>query len=53
MKRNYLLIYKDKFIGNIHHRYFETIDDIKKYIKEELPKKHWEVLHKYEIKEVK
>ena len=53
MERNYLLVYKSKFNGEIHHRYFTTTEDMKDFIKTNLSsRKYWEILHKYEIKEV-
>jgi len=54
MKRNYLLVYEYKNISTMQHRYFETIEDMKDFIKFNLiPKRHYKVLYKYEIKEVK
>lgn len=53
MKRNYLLIYQSKYTGEILRRYFETIEDMKDFIKMKLSQhKYWKVLHKYEIKEM-
>lgn len=54
MERNYLLVYSNVYNGIPKHRYFETKEDMKDFIKEELGnKKYWKVLHKYEIKECK
>lgn len=53
MIRNYLLVYKNKYTGEIKHRYFETIEDMKDFIKVDLnQKRYWKILHKYKIEEV-
>jgi hypothetical protein len=54
MKRNYLLVYHNKYTDEIKYRYFETKEDMKDFIKVNLSqRRYWKVLHKYEIKEVK
>lgn len=60
MKRNYLLVYTNWCNAQPKHRYFETVEQMKDFIKElyEVKKgntnhRYWKVLHKYEIKEVK
>lgn len=59
MKRNYLLVYSNIYGGVPQYRYFESKEDMKDFIKNDLSqksmnnKKYWKVLHKYEIKEVK
>lgn len=54
MKRNYLLVFQNKYLDEIVYRYFETEEDMKDFIKFNLiPKRHYKVLYKYEIKEVK
>jgi len=54
MKRNYLLVYHNKYTDEIKYQYFNTIDDMKDFIKVNLSnKKYWKTLHKYQIKEVK
>jgi hypothetical protein len=54
MKRNYLLVYHNKYTDMIYHKYFESEEEMKKFIKEDLgARKFWKVLHKYEIKEIK
>lgn len=53
MKRNYLLVYKNKFSGEILYRYFETTIDMKDFIRVNLSqKRYFEVLHKYKIEEI-
>lgn len=52
MKRNYLLVYKNRLSGNCEYRYFEEKEDMNKFIKENLNSKYWEVLHKYKIEEI-
>ena len=53
MERNYLLVYQNKHSGEVYHRYFETMEDMKDFVKVNIgARKHWKVLHKYEIKEV-
>lgn len=53
MERNYLLVYQSKYTGEIKHRYFETTEDMKDFIKVNLSQhRYWKVLHKYEIKEI-
>lgn len=54
MKRNYLLVYHNKYADRIEYRYFETKEDMKDYIRVNLSaKKYWKILYKYEIKEIK
>lgn len=60
MKRNYLLVYSNWCGSQPLHRYFETLEDMKQFIKDlykvkrgDTSKRFWKVLHKYEIKEVK
>lgn len=54
MERNYLLVYQNKYSGLVNHRYFETKEDMKDFIKVNLrARRYWKVLYKYEIKECK
>lgn len=54
MERNYLLVYHNKFTDEIKYRYFQTIEDMKDFIRVNLrARRYWKVLHKYEIMEVK
>ena len=53
MKRNYLLVYHNKYTDTIEYRYFETIEDMKDFIKVNLnQKRYWKILHKYKIEEI-
>ena len=53
MKRNYLLVYQNKWNGEISYRYFETIVDMKDFIRVNLSqKRYFEVLYKYKIEEI-
>ncbi len=52
MKRNYMLVYQNRYTGIPQHRYFETLEEMKNFIKWELKSHNWKVLHKYEIKEM-
>lgn len=53
MKRNYLLVYHNKYADIISYRYFETLEDMKDFIKVNLnQRRYWKILHKYKIKEV-
>lgn len=53
MERNYLLIVYNKVLGNFERRYFDTLENMNKYIKEEIKgNKHKSVVHKYKIEEV-
>lgn len=52
MERNYLLVYESNFSGEVFYKYFETLKDMNDFIKKTLLKKYWNVLHKYEVKEI-
>ena len=54
MKRNYLLVYHNKYADTIHYEYFETKEDMKDFIRVNIgQKRYFKVLNKYEIKEIK
>jgi hypothetical protein len=53
MKQNYLLVYHNKTSDKIIYKYFETIEDMKNFITVNISnKKYWEILHKFEVKEI-
>lgn len=53
MKQNYLLVYQNKWNGEILHRYFYTKEDMKDFITVNISdKKYWTILHKFEVKEI-
>ena len=52
MKRNYLLVYHEIITDTIKYEYFETEEDMNNFINHIYSAKT-EVLHKYQIKEVK
>ena len=53
MKQNYLLVYQNKWNGEILHRYFETKKDMAEFINIKIyDKKYWKILHKFEVKEI-
>ena len=53
MKQNYLLVYQNKWSGEILHRYFPTEKNMKDFITVNISdKKYWTILHKFEVKEI-
>ena len=53
MVKNYLLVYHNKISDEIKYRYFETIDDMKDFIKINLSqKRYFKILGKYRLEEV-
>lgn len=53
MRQNYLLVYQNKYADKIQYEYFETIEDMKDFIRVNLrAKRYWKVLHKFEVKEI-
>ena len=51
-ERNYMLVYRIKWNGNVDYRYFRTEEEMNEYINKEEVKKNWDILHKYQIKEI-
>lgn len=53
-KRNYLLVYHNKYADKIMYNYFETEEDMKDFIRINLSaRRYWKILNKYKIEEVK
>lgn len=53
MKKNFLLVYHNKTSDKIVYKYFETLEDMKDYIKINIrQKRYFKILGKYKIKEV-